>query len=159
MARWQDVVDSEPEFAGEVQRIFESHKHKTIATLREDGSPRISGIEFEFNRGDVVFGMMPGSLKGRDLRRDPRTELHSSPVDTSEDDPAAWPGDARLSGRAREITDEVERLRYLDDTAAEHPLFVLEIERVIRIKLDGDPLHLLVRTWRPGQPLRDVFAD
>lgn len=159
MARWRDVVDSEPEFAYEVRRVFESHTHKTIATLRPDGSPRLSGIEFEFEDGDVVFGMMPGSLKARDLRSDPRTELHSSPVDTPEDDQAAWRGDARLSGRAIEVTDPDERLRYTNDPADTYPLFVLDIERVVRVKLDGDPLHLLVRTWRPGHPLRDVFAD
>jgi hypothetical protein len=27
-------------------------KHKTLATLRADGSPRISGIEVEFTNGE-----------------------------------------------------------------------------------------------------------
>ena len=44
MARWQDVVDSEPEFATAVRALFDARRHKTIATLRKDGSPRISGI-------------------------------------------------------------------------------------------------------------------
>ncbi|MGH4016524.1 MAG: hypothetical protein ACRDSL_21850 [Pseudonocardiaceae bacterium] len=45
MAAWREVVDSEPEFAHRVQAIMDAHLHKTIATLRADGSPRISGIE------------------------------------------------------------------------------------------------------------------
>ena len=78
MARWQDVVDSDPAFAAEVQEVLDAHKHKTIATLRHDGSPRLSGIEVEFIEGDVTFGMMPRSRKLADLRRDPRTEIHSA---------------------------------------------------------------------------------
>lgn len=159
MARWQDVLDSEPDFAAAVQKVFEAHKHKTIATLRADGSPRISGLEFEFQGGDVVFGMMPASLKARDLRRDPRTELHSTSVDTSKDDPMTWPGDARISGRAVEITDPAERRRFIDDPAAAYPFFVLDIQRVVKIQLDGEPPHLLVRTWERGRPLKDAIAD
>ena len=41
MARWEDVVDSDPHFAAEVQQVFDAHRHKTIATLRRDGSPRL----------------------------------------------------------------------------------------------------------------------
>ena len=51
MTRWQDVVDSEPDFAVEVQRVFDAHNHKTIATLRRDGSPRLNGLELEFTAG------------------------------------------------------------------------------------------------------------
>lgn len=44
MTRWQDVVDAESELAIEVQRVFDAYKHKTIATPRGDGSPRISSV-------------------------------------------------------------------------------------------------------------------
>jgi hypothetical protein len=159
MARWQDVVDAEPGFAAEVQRVFEAHKHKVIATLRHDGSPRISGIEFEFKNGDVFFGMMPRSRKAQDLRRDPRSELHSMSLAGSDEAPTDWLGDARISGRAREVTDPAERAGYTKDPPEAYPLFVLDIERVVRIKIDGDPPHLLVQTWRPGRPLEEAFAD
>jgi hypothetical protein len=36
--------------------VFDLRRHKTLATLRQDGSPRISGIELEFVDGDVVMG-------------------------------------------------------------------------------------------------------
>ena len=158
MARWQDVVDSELELAAEVQKVFESHKHKLIATLRRDGSPRISGIEFEFTSGEVTFGMMPRSRKRDDLRRDPRTEFHSMSFVPDGDD-IGWQGDARISGSAREISDPAERARFTDTPPDAYPLFVLDIERVVRIKLDGSPPHLLIQTWRPDRPLESTFAD
>jgi hypothetical protein len=158
VARWQDVVDSEPGFAAEVRQVFDAHKHKTIATLRRDGAPRLSGIEFEFKAGEVTFGMIPRSRKCGDLRRDPRTELHSTSV-APEGDDAAWAGDARLSGRAREITDPQERARFTESPPKAYPLFALEIDRVVRIKVEGSPAHLLVQTWRPGQPLDSSVAD
>jgi len=158
MARWQDVVDAEPDFAAEVQRVFDAHLHKTVGTLRRDGAPRLSGLELGFTAGDVTFGMMPGSRKVADLRRDPRTEVHSASF-IVEGDEASWQGDARISRRAREVTDPEERKRYTETPPEAHPLFVLDIERVVRVKLDGDPPHLLIQTWRPGQPLEETFAD
>jgi hypothetical protein len=158
MARWQDVVDSEPGFAAEVQLIFDAHKHKTIATLRRDGSPRLSGLELEFTAGDVTFGMMPRSRKAADLRRDPRTEVHSASFIVEGDD-ESWAGDARISGRAREVTDPEERARYTDTPPDAFPLFALDIQRVVRIKLEGKPPHLIVYTWRPGRPVERAVAD
>ena len=45
MPSWDEVARSAPELATAVQRLFDAHKHRTMATLRRDGSPRISGIE------------------------------------------------------------------------------------------------------------------
>jgi hypothetical protein len=158
MARWQEVADAEPDFAEDLQRVFDAYRHKTIATLRKDGSPRLSGLELGFTAGDVTFGMMPGSRKVADLRRDPRTEIHSASF-LAEGEEGSWPGDARISGRAREITDPDERARYTDSPQEAYPLFVLDIERVVRIKLEGSPPHLSVQTWRPGRPMEKAFAD
>jgi hypothetical protein len=105
VARWDEVVRSAPEFAVAARALFDAHRHKTIAT-RTNGAPRISGIEATFKDGDLRLGMMPGSFKARDLQRDGRMALHSASVDPGDDeDPSAWPGDAKVSGRAVEITD------------------------------------------------------
>ncbi len=100
VSRWREVVAAEPAFAEQVLRIFDQRKHKTLATLRADGSPRISGIEAEFADGDVWLGMMPDSVKLRDLQRDPRLSLHATSDDPPADRPSAWMGDAKISGRA-----------------------------------------------------------
>src|SRR5581483_9886252 len=55
MARWEEVERSEPEFAARVRALFDAHKHKTIATLRLDGAPRISGIEANIEDGQLTF--------------------------------------------------------------------------------------------------------
>ena len=56
MATWEDVETADPAFAARVRALFDAHKHKTIATLRADGSPRISGIEAEFEDGQLARG-------------------------------------------------------------------------------------------------------
>src|SRR6476646_5567953 len=100
MTAWRDFERAEPEFAQRVQTLFDAHRHKTIATLRADGSPRISGIEAAFEDGELTFGSMPNARKGADLRRDPRFALHSATVDPVEGAEAQWPGEAKISGRA-----------------------------------------------------------
>ena len=100
MTAWRDIQQAAPEFAQRVQALFDAHKHKTIATLRADGSPRISGIEAAFENGMLLFGSMPNARKGTDLRRDPRFALHSATVDPVEGSEAHWPGEAKISGRA-----------------------------------------------------------
>jgi len=81
MAAWKDVEQAETEFAARVRRLFDGGRHKTIAALRADGSPRISGVECEFADGELKFGSMPGARKGADLRRDPRFALHGPAFD------------------------------------------------------------------------------
>src|SRR3954453_20327681 len=100
MARWQGMVDAAPDFAERAQRLFEAGRHKTIATLRADGSPRISGIECEFVDGDLRFGSVTGARKGGVLGRDPRFALHGPTFHPVEGQEAAWPGEAKIAGRA-----------------------------------------------------------
>nr|BFE68498.1 hypothetical protein GCM10020092_017990 [Actinoplanes digitatis] len=77
MASWQDLERDFGEFAAKVKARFEAGTNKTIATLRRDGSPRISASEMKFDDGQITFGMMGGSMKLRDVRRDPRIAIHS----------------------------------------------------------------------------------
>src|SRR3954469_24423310 len=100
MATWQEIETAEPELAARVRALFDAGRHKTIATLRADGSPRISGIECELVDGELTFGSMPGARKGADLHRDPRFALHGPTTDPPEDDPTGWPGEAKIAGRA-----------------------------------------------------------
>jgi len=68
---WKVIEQANPDFAGRVRRLFDAGRHKTIATLRADGSPRISGIECEFTDGDLRFGSMTDARKGADLKGSP----------------------------------------------------------------------------------------
>src|SRR5947209_2569107 len=97
---WKEIEQSEPEFVERVKRLFDAGRHKTIATLRADGSPRISGIECEFTDGDLRFGSMTGARKGADLRRDPRFALYGPTFHPEVDKEGDWPGEAKIAGRA-----------------------------------------------------------
>jgi hypothetical protein len=160
VAAWQDVVESEPEFAQRVQVVMDAHRHKTIATLRADGSPRISGIEASFVAGQLWFGSMPGARKGDDLRRDPRFALHSASVDPPEGHESRWPGDAKLSGRAVQLVDPGElaaALRALGTPDAQTAdLFRADIEEVVVTRVGDPPDHLVIELWRPGRPLHRI---
>lgn len=153
MARWSEIEAAEPEFAARVQRLFDAGRHKTIATLRADGSPRISGIECEFADGDLRFGSMVGARKGADLRRDPRFALHGPtfhPVEGKEGD---WPGEAKITGRA------VPTGPLTSDDGDEQPEgegFVAEITEVVITGLDPAATMLVIESWTPEQGRRTV---
>jgi hypothetical protein len=139
VARWQDIVDSAPEFAAALRGHLDARVHKTIATIRSDGSPRISGIETTFEDGDLYFGSMSNARKALDLRRDPRYALHSGSID-----PPEWPGDAKLSGRAEEV---------LEPGRNSHR-FRLDIDEAVLVGLNDERNKLVVQLWRPGAELK-----
>jgi hypothetical protein len=151
MATWSEIEAAAPELAARARATFDAHRHKVLATVRRDGSPRLSGIEASFSDGELWLGMMPGSRKALDLRRDPRLALHSASVDPP-DDPTAWTGDAKLSGRAVEV-DDPELLRRLgagDDADSAH-LFRVDVAELVHTRV-GDPAdHLVIDVWREGE--------
>ncbi|TQN40689.1 pyridoxamine 5'-phosphate oxidase [Blastococcus colisei] len=153
MAVFADVETEEPAFAARVRASFDAHRHTFLATLRADGSPRISGIEMHFVLGEPWLAGMPGSVKFTDLRRDPRFALHSG-----SSEPDAFDADAKLSGRAIPVTDAAERTRYA--TAAGIPsghmgfeLFRVELDQVVLVALNEEKTALVVSSWRPGRGL------
>jgi hypothetical protein len=148
MATWREVEIAEPGFATRVRKIFDAHKHKTVATLRSDGSPRISGIEAQFADGELTFGSMPGARKGADLRRDPRFALHSASVDPPEGSEAAWSGDAKIAGRAFHAGDV--------DGDMPGDLFRAEIDEVVLTGLNEAASMLVIETWTPVRGLRRI---
>lgn len=160
MATWDDVRKAAPQLSAAVQRSFDAHIHKTLATLRADGSPRISGQEASFRDGELWLGMMPDSRKAKDLQRDPRLALHSAMVDPEMPD-----GDAKLSGRAEEVTDRDTFARFVGqerEAKGEEPpqpfhLFRVEVDEIVLTTLGGDPPdHLVIETWRDRRGITRV---
>jgi len=147
VTQWRDVLNAEPAFAERVQRIFDGRKHKTLATLRADGSPRISGIEAEFAEGDIWLGMMPDSLKLRDLQRDPRLALHGTSADPPADRPSAWLGDAKISGRALAA-------QRPDRPTPPASWFRIDIDEVVVTYVSDPPDSLVIESWHPGRGLQ-----
>jgi hypothetical protein len=151
MTAWRDVEEAAPEFAARVRKLFDAHKHKTIATLRADGAPRISGIEAEFADGELTFGSMTGARKGADLHRDPRFALHGPSVDPPEGNPAGWAGDAKISGRAFPAGSV--------GGDADGELFRADIDEIVFTGLNAEATKLVVESWTPGRGLRRVERE
>jgi hypothetical protein len=158
MASWQEIEKEAPEFAGRVRESLDAHRHKTMATLRKDGSPRISGTEAQFKDGELWLGSMPGAMKARDLRRDPRIALHSASEDPDDADPAAWAGDAKLAGRAVEVTDPEVLERFGLPGQGAH-LFRIDVAEVVRTFVAPGGTHLVVEMWHEGRGLREVRRE
>jgi Pyridoxamine 5'-phosphate oxidase len=145
MARWSEVEAEAPELVAHALRLLDANKHKVLATLRRDGSPRISGTEVEFADGELWLGSMGGALKARDLQRDPRFALHCAPLDPG----AGWEGDAKLSGRAEEVRDEELLRARLGSHYPEAHLFRADVTELVVVRVDGD--LLVIESWHQGR--------
>jgi hypothetical protein len=155
MASWSEVETAAPELAARARATLDAHKHKVLATLRRDGSPRLSGIEATIVDGELWLGMMPGSRKALDLRRDPRLALHSASMDPPDDDPSAWTGDAKVAGRAVEVDDPalLERLGAGEGGGGAH-LFRVDLTEVVHTRVGEPADHLVIEVWGEGTGLR-----
>lgn len=154
-ATWNDVTDAAPDLATDVRARFEATGLGYLATLRKDGSPRISGIEPWFGEGQLWIGSMWQALKAKDLLRDARFSLHAANVDKEVSE-----GDARISGRAESVTEEADETSWTEAlraferaTGNEVPpgkmhLFRLVPLEVMMLRPAGD--HLEIRTWTPS---------
>ena len=142
MARWAEFEAAAPELAARVRERFDAHGHKTIATLRRDGGPRISGTEAVFDdEGELWIGSMLNAMKARDLRRDPRFALHSA-----SEDPDVWTGDAKLAGVAHEVPTPDGKWHR----------FNLDIREASTVELDDERKHLVITVWTPEDGVRTM---
>jgi hypothetical protein len=146
MATWAQFESEASQLAGMVRARFEAAETHILATLRKDGSPRVSGSEVEFKGPDLSFGSMPNAVKVLDLKRDGRCAIHAHP---SKD------GDAKVAGIAIEVAGEAKNA---DVTGSEPPggshAFRLELHEAVITAVEGD--ELVVRFWRPGLGVRTI---
>lgn len=141
-ATWQDFDREAPEFAAFVRSRIEEHGLALLATLRADGSPRISGLEPLFSGDQLWFGMMLDSVKGADLRRDGRFALHNATIDKD-----VAKGDVKVNGIAVLVEDRSEA--GVPDLGQDADLFAAQLTSVSSVRVGGD--HLVLESWRPGQ--------
>jgi hypothetical protein len=151
MASWSAIQAQAPELSALAREFLDAFTHKTLATLRRDGSPRISGSEVVFAEGELWLGSMWRSLKALDLRRDPRFALHSG----SPDPDKGWRGDAKLAGRVEEVTDPARIGAIIGAGAPPGPahLFRCDIAELAVVRLADPPDHLVIESWHAGRGL------
>jgi hypothetical protein len=151
MASWSEFAAAAPALAERVRERFDAHKHKTMATIRKDGGPRISGTECEFKDGELWIGSMWQAVKALDLQRDPRFAIHSAT-----EDPENWLGEAKIAGTAEEILDP-EAVREGNGEAGEggpSHRFRLDITEASAVGLNPEKTKLVIDVWTPE---RGVF--
>jgi len=154
MASWTEFETAAPELAAEVRKRLDAHTHKTLATVRRDGSPRISGTETAFGDGELWIGSMWQARKAQDLQRDPRFALHSG-----SDEPSEWGGDAKLAGVVEEITDPARVREINGEPSGDEPshLFRLDLREVSTVGLDEGRTLLVIQVWTPEGGVRTIM--
>jgi PPOX class probable F420-dependent enzyme len=65
----------------DVRRVLDDTSIAHLATILPDGSPHCVPLWVDTHGDQIVFLTGPGSLKARNLRRDPRVALSIAPAD------------------------------------------------------------------------------
>jgi hypothetical protein len=154
--RWSDIGHTQPRLARLAQERLIDPGVVLVATIRHDGTPRLSPVEPYVLAGELWLSMMRQSTKARDLLHDPRILVHS--VITSRD---GAEGEFKVRGTARAENDSAVQRRYADAVAAslgwnpqpgQFHLFAINISQVTFITYDpGGSGDQHVAMWPPGR--------
>jgi hypothetical protein len=153
---WSDIGRSQPRLARLAHERLIDPGVVLVATIRRDGTPRLSAVEPYVLDGELWLSMMWQSTKARDLLRDPRILVHSVIADR---DGAA--GELKVRGTARDESDAGVQRRYAAAVAASlgwdpqpgrFHLFAVDVSQVTFVAYDpagGGDQH--VAQWPPGR--------
>jgi hypothetical protein len=119
-----------------------------MATLRRDGSPRISGTEVEFAGGQLQIGSMSGAVKALDLQRDPRVAIHGPTEDPPPGAPARWIGEAKIAGIATEVESESTPHR-----------FIVDVREAVITHLNEAGNRLVIESWTAERGYRSLERE
>jgi hypothetical protein len=143
---WRELELAAPEIAEPGKARLDETRVALLATLRRDGSPRVSPIEPFFAAGQLLFGAMAWTLKARDLERDARCTLHSAITGPNEGEP-----ELKLYGRAIEADDDLRAACptgwWTDQPHEAARVFSLSIEEAAFVTWDYEGGEMTVRRW------------
>jgi hypothetical protein len=151
MATWSELRDSQPGVADLGEQRLIGPGVVLVATIRQDGTPRVSAVEPLLLDGQLWLSMMLGSTKARDLLRDPRILVHN--IVTSRDGIA---GEFKVRGRAQPVEDEASQQHYVTAVREQlgyrmivgrFHLFTVDIHDVTFIRYDGETGDQYVARW------------
>ena len=152
---WSDLERGQPRLARLGHERLIDPGVLLVATIRRDGTPRLSPVEPLLLDGDLWLSMMWQSTNARDLRRDPRVLVHS--VITSRE---GTEGEFKVRGVARAEDDPAVLRRYADAVAAsldwapvpgEFHLFAVDLAEVTYIRYDPASGDQFTAMWPPGR--------
>lgn len=154
VATWSEFAAAAPHISAIfTRRLTATRNLCMLATIRRDGSPRISPMEPRIFENELVLVGMVGTTKFRDLDRDPRFCLHTATVDTQVTD-----GDAKVWGMVRDLQDEALHQRFAADLFADigldlrgqkfEPFYTADVASASSVEV-GDG-HLDITIWQAG---------
>ena len=144
----EQIEAEAPELAVRARELFDANKHKTLATLRRDGSPRISGSEIIFARARCGSGACRGPS-----RRWTSCAIRAS-RSTAPRDPARTGRATRrsLGGSRRSTTRGEQAVVKGEAPPGPMHLFRAELTELVVTGLGGDPPdHLVIESWHEGR--------
>jgi hypothetical protein len=153
--RWQDLCDRQPRLAELARQRLIEPGVLLVATVRKDGTPRLSPVEPWLMDGELWLSMMWGSLKAADLARDQRVLVHS--IVTGRD---GGEGEIKVRGAAVTVDDRETQQRYADQVSAalgwspepgRFHLFRVAIDDVTVISYDEATADQHVVLWPRGE--------
>jgi hypothetical protein len=152
---WSELESAQPHLADLGRRRLLEPGVVLVATIRRDGTARLSPVEPFVMDGDLWLSMLWQSTKAADLLRDPRILVHS--VITNRD---GSEGEFKIRGIARAEQDHDVQQRYADAVTAElgwsptpgrSHLFAVNVETVTFIRYDDASGDQHVAMWPPAR--------
>lgn len=153
--RWTELETAQPRLGALGRRCLIHPGVVLVVTIRRDGTPRLSPVEPYVMDGNLWLSMMWGSMKARDLTRDPRILVHS--VITSRD---GGEGEYKVRGTARLTDDPAVQRRYAEEVArtlgwepepGQFHLFAVDVDEVTFIRYDDATGDQYVCRWPEGR--------
>jgi hypothetical protein len=152
--RWAEFGDREAKLAALGRKMLGEPGVVLVATIRDDGTPRVSPVEPLFWADDLWLSMGWGTRKAADLRRDARILVHS--IVASRD---GTHGEYKVRGQAI-AEDEAARQREYANVVAStlgwrpepgrFHLFRVDVEDVAYIRWDDTTNDQYVTRWPHG---------
>lgn len=149
--RWEQFEAEQPKLARVGRRCLGEPGVVLIATIRADGSPRVSAVEPLLWAGDLWLSMGWGSRKAFDLRRDSRILVHNV-IKNRE----GSGGEYKVRGRAvaesgpslqEEYAEMVQRLLGWTPEVGRFHLFRVDVQDVTFIRWDPATNDQFVARW------------
>jgi pyridoxamine 5'-phosphate oxidase-like protein len=150
MTTWNDVAAGAPELAAAGRVLLERSGigEGLLATVRDDGPPRIHPVHIRIVGGRLLTFVIVGSAKAGDLAADGRYALHAH------QDPAE-PHEFLVRGRAVPVTEPDRRAEAAAEWSFEidegNVLYALSIEHaVLGHRPTADDWPPIYSSWRPA---------
>jgi hypothetical protein len=159
MPTFADLEAAAPTIAGFLRSRIDATGLSFVGTTREDGWPRVSGLELWVHEGRIYAGSMPNAVKAKDLRRDPRCCVVTTLADKDD-----MSGEAKAFCVAREVTDhdewEAARASFLElrgfdmgEPGGAH-LFELSVEGAAWQRVENGE-EWRTSSWKVGDRVRE----